>query len=153
MTARARRRLGQGLRVVLVVIGSAPFWVPLVERAPGLAWLAHAFDAWFSLHCHRDADRSLAIARLVLPVCVRCSGIYVGLGLGALIARPQLSASYTRLWVGLAALIMVLDVLTELLSMRPEWALLRAFTGVLLGYPVGAALVNGALGETSGARP
>jgi uncharacterized membrane protein len=137
----------------LVLVGSSPFWVPWLDHVPAFAWLARPFDAWFTLHCHREAERSLIAARLALPVCVRCASIYVGLALGAAIARPRLEPAHVRLWVGVAALVMVLDVLTEALQMRPEWAPLRAFTGLLLAYPVGAALVNAARARTAEAPP
>jgi uncharacterized membrane protein len=80
-------------------------------------------------------------------VCVRCFGIYLGLGLGALILRPHLSTWPLRIWVGFAAVVMVLDVWTELLGMRPESAWLRLLTGILLSYPVGSALVLSARGD------
>lgn len=147
------RWLAPVLRVALVTVGSAPFWVPPLQHAAGLSWLAQTFDGWFALHCHREAERTLMLGPFALPVCVRCTGIYVGLLLGALIARPRLSPLHVRLWVGVAALIMILDVLTEMLHMRPPWAPLRALSGLFLAYPVGAALVIAARPRTAAARP
>jgi uncharacterized membrane protein len=46
-----------------------------------------------------------------------------------------------RLVVGFALVVMVLDVLTELLAMRPESALVRLSTGLLLSWPISAQLV------------
>ena len=147
------RWLAPVLRVALVIVGSAPFWVPPLQHVAGVSWLAQAFDGWFGLHCHREAERTLMLGRIPLAVCVRCTGIYVGLLLGAVIERPRLSPVHVRLWVGVAALIMILDVLTEMLHMRPPWAPLRAFSGLLLAYPVGAALVIAARPRTVAARP
>jgi uncharacterized membrane protein len=147
------RWLAPVLRVALVAVGSAPFWVPPLSHTLGYAWLAQPFEAWFALHCHRDAERTLVLGSLALPVCVRCTGIYVGLAVGALIAKPALSPVHVRLWVGFAALIMILDVLTEALHMRPEWAPLRAVTGFFLAYPVAATLVNAARARTVAAPP
>ncbi|HEY6558276.1 MAG TPA: DUF2085 domain-containing protein [Polyangiaceae bacterium] len=149
----ASRWLAPALRVALVVIGSAPFWVPPLQQVAGLSALARLFDAWFALHCHREADRSWLPFGVGLAVCVRCTGIYVGLALGALIEKPLLSPVHVRLWVGIAALIMILDVVTEMLHMRPAWGPLRAFSGFFLAYPVGVALVNAARSRTAAAPP
>jgi uncharacterized membrane protein len=149
----APRWLAPGVRVALVVIGSAPFWVPLLQQVAGLSALARVFDAWFALHCHREAERSVWPFGIELAVCVRCSSIYLGLALGALIEKPLLSPVHVRLWVGIAALIMILDVVTEMLHMRPPWGPLRAFSGLFLAYPVGVALVNAARSRTAAARP
>jgi uncharacterized membrane protein len=75
-----------------------------------------------------------------LPVCARCSGLYFGLGLGALFARPVLSARALRGWLMLASALMLLDVLSEALGLRPPWAPLRLLSGIALAYPVGVAL-------------
>lgn len=133
--------LGWTARVALVLVGLSPFFPPLLGDVPGLSWLAAGAESWFEYQCHRDPARSLHVVGWVLPVCVRCSGIYFGLGLGALILRPRLGAWPLRLWVGGAALVMILDVATETLGMRPEYAPLRLVTGMLLAYPVAAAIV------------
>jgi uncharacterized membrane protein len=144
MTAQPSRRyarLGRSVRALLLMIGFAPIWVPFAEPIPGLAEVARLYNAWFAFQCHREAARSLVLLGELLPVCTRCFGIYVGLGLGALVLRPRLSAVAARLWVGAAALLMALDVLTESLHMRPEWAPFRALSGVLLAYPVSVSIV------------
>ena len=91
----------------------------------------------------------------MLPVCSRCFGIYAGLGLGALVLRPRLRVWPLRIWVTFGVLLMLADVFTEALGWRPPLAWLRAATGVLLAYPVGATLVWAArsLGEDERAGP
>jgi uncharacterized membrane protein len=132
------------LRVLLVLLGSAPVWVPLLERVPVLGSVTTALNGWFSFHCHREAARSLAVFGAPAVVCARCFGIYAGLFAGALIGRPELRPALLRLWVALAALVMLLDVLTEHLGMRPEWVPLRLVTGFLLAYPAAVAVVAAA---------
>jgi uncharacterized membrane protein len=136
------------VRVGFVVVGVGPFLPWLTDGLPVLGWIGRVFENWFEYQCHREAARSLTILGQVMPVCSRCFGIYAGLGLGALILRPRLDVWPLRIWVGLAALVMVLDVATEYLGMRPEWAPLRLVTGVLLSYPVAGAVVRAARGET-----
>jgi len=75
-----------------------------------------------------------------LAVCARCSGIYFGLGLGAVLRRPRLSPRALRAWVIVGASLMLLDVALEEQGMHGGWPILRLLTGVLLSYPVGAGL-------------
>ncbi len=131
---------GRVVRALLVVVGVSPF-LPLLATLATLPAVGAPFEAWFEFQCHREASRSLTLFGHAMPVCSRCFGIYLGLGLGALFLRPRLDVWPLRIWVGFAALVMVLDVLTESMGMRPEWAPLRVATGILLSYPVGAALV------------
>jgi uncharacterized membrane protein len=135
------RTLGRVTRGVLIFIGVSPFIPHLVEGVPVLGSIGAALDAWFSFQCQRDPARTLHFLGRLLPVCARCLGIYLGLGLGAVLLRPRLGVWPLRIWVGVAALVMLLDVWTEALGMRPPSAPLRLFTGLLLSYPVGAALV------------
>ncbi|MGE0325108.1 MAG: DUF2085 domain-containing protein [Polyangiaceae bacterium] len=140
-TLRRHKALYWSVRVALVVIGFAPVWVWAVSDIPALSWLATPFEAWFSYQCHREPERSFALLGRFLPVCNRCLGIYLGLGLGALCMRPRLSVWPLRLWVGFAAAAMILDVWTEALAMRPPSSPVRLFTGILLAYPVAVAVV------------
>lgn len=123
------------LRVALLVVGVSPFVPLLSERWPGLRPLAELLSSWFELQCHRDEGRLLGWGTHGWPVCARCWGIYVGLGLGALIARPRWLGRHLFLVLLPAALLMLMDVLTESVGLRPPWTELRVLTGVLLGYP------------------
>lgn len=129
------------VRGALVFAGVAP-WLPgLLDGVPVLEALGIALDAWFSMQCHREPERSLLIASKQLPVCARCFGIYLGLGLGALVLHPRLSPRVLRGWVVAAVLVMLVDVTSELFDMRPESALLRVGTGLCLAWPVSVHLV------------
>jgi uncharacterized membrane protein len=123
--------LGFGLLPLLPVLTA--LWSPL-EPLERLA------SHWFDLHCHRDPARTLQLAGVPLAVCARCSGIYLGLGLGAAVRRPQLPPRSLRLWLLAAAAAMALDVWLEARDLHGAWAWLRLTTGLLLAYPVGAAL-------------
>jgi len=140
-------------RLTLVLVGVSPLLPRLFEGIPGLSVIGHALESWFAFQCHRDPLRSLELFGRMLPVCSRCSAIYAGLGLGALVLRPRLGAWPLRIWVAVAALVMVLDVWTEALEMRPSFGPLRILSGLLLAYPVGAALVwaarDWAIGEAT----
>jgi uncharacterized membrane protein len=139
-----RRRLAWIVRGALVFVGVAPFFRPLAGPIPALEPLARALDVWFAYQCHRDPGRTLFWLGSALPVCIRCLGIYEGLGLGGLVAWPRLGAVTLRVWVGSAAALMVVDVLAERAGIHPPWPLIRLISGALLAYPVGVTLVHAA---------
>lgn len=131
----ARSLVARAVRAALVTLGLTPFLPPLLERvAPGASAL---LDAWFHFQCERDPARMLGIG----AVCARCLGLYVGLGAGALVARPRLRTARLELWLSVAAFAMLVDVGTEWLGWRPAWSGVRLATGLGLGYPAGVAVV------------
>jgi uncharacterized membrane protein len=132
------------LRVLLVAALLLPFVPRLTRGIPGLSLLGELTLRWFGFQCQRDAARSLVFLGEALPVCARCSGIYLGFGLGALLLRPRLRPTWLRAWVLLASALMLLDVLSEAFGLRAAWAPLRVLSGALLSYPVGVALVHAA---------
>jgi uncharacterized membrane protein len=137
MSPTTASRVASLLRLALVLLIALP-WLPhLFAGLPLLGFLGERLDGWFAFHCHREVSRTYGL----LAVCWRCYGIYFGLGAGALVLRPQLTPFAYRVWVAVAALIVLLDVLTEVLHMRPPFGPLRFFSGMLLGWPVGVALV------------
>ncbi len=141
-TLSSRRIVAIVIRGLLVTAGVVPFLPALFARvAPSVT---SVLDAWFRFQCERDPARMLAFG----AVCARCLGLYVGLGSGALIARPRLATRRLELWLLAGAVAMLLDVGSEWLGWRPAWAPLRFATGLSLAYPAGIAIVA-ALGALS----
>ena len=139
--------LAVAVRIILVMVALAPFVVPLTKGVPGLEYIGWGLDQWYGFQCHRDPDRSLHLFGRVLPVCMRCLGIYLGLGMGALVMRPRLTVVALRVWVVAAAALMLADVATIWLGLQPGWSASRLVTGLALSYPVGIALVQASRGE------
>lgn len=125
------------VRALLVMIGVAPFVPALAAHWGPLRGFADALDAWFAWQCERDPARMLGFG----AVCARCLGLYVGLGLGALVARPR--AAWPRLELALVAAVVLLlaDVGSEALGLRGPSASLRLVTGLVLGYLAGVTVV------------
>src|SRR5262245_10727933 len=95
-------------RAVMVFIGLLPWAVPFGRLA--IPDFGRALDWGFAWVCHRSLSRTLYLAGAPMPVCSRCAGIFAGLALGALLARPRLSVKTWR-WLALAAtVLMVADV-------------------------------------------
>jgi uncharacterized membrane protein len=125
------------VRLLCVAVGLSPFVPALALHFPAFGWLGRGLDAWFSFQCERDPARMLGAG----AVCARCLGLYVGLGLGALVGRPRLASPRLELWLAGAALAMGADVATEAFGWRAPWAPLRFATGLALAYPAGVSVV------------
>lgn len=141
---RLRDPRASGVRGLLVGLAALPLLPRLLAESPALAPFSALVLRWFSFQCERAPARALLLGARPLPVCARCFGIYLGVGLGALLLRPRLTPSGLRLWLLGASALMLLDVFSEALGLRPAWAPLRVLSGALLSYPVGAALVHAA---------
>jgi uncharacterized membrane protein len=132
-------------RLLGALLASVALW-PLLPVAshywPVALPLERALGLWFGLHCQRDPARTLSVLGVPLAVCARCSGLYFGLGIGALLRWPLLSPRALRFWVLGAAALMLIDVALETRGIHGAWAAGRLLTGVLLAYPIGAALAD-----------
>jgi uncharacterized membrane protein len=102
--------------------------------------------------CHQRVERSFHLAGEALPVCARCTGIYLG---GALAAAVfVLTRNARRGGASLAgrsaAWLLLLAALPGVLSLAYEWTSghvpsnsIRAATGVVLGVGVGWLILQG----------
>jgi len=121
---------------------AAVFFAPLARaRCPVFAT---AVDVAGSFVCHQRDERSFHLHGQRLPVCGRCSGLYLAGAAGALIAwlgRPR-PPSRTRA-------VLVLAALPTLATLAIEWAglidpgnVLRAAAAVPLGGVAGWVFVR-----------
>jgi uncharacterized membrane protein len=130
------------VRGLLIGVAALPVLPRLLAESRVLAPFTALVLRWFSFQCQRDPARTLLLRGQLLPVCARCFGIYLGIGLGAMLLHPRLGSRGLRLWVIGASALMLLDVFSEVFALRPAWAPLRVLSGALLSYPVSAALVH-----------
>ena len=115
--------------------------LPVLARAvPPVSGLERLLEPWLAFQCERDPVRMVGIGGVPLAVCARCSGIYFGLGAGALLAWPRLSPRARRSWLIVAALLMLADVAAVRAGLHGSWPAFRLLVGVLLAYPVGLGL-------------
>ena len=82
----ARAPLGRSLALgALASLALLPL-LPLASRLwLPLSAVARFVEPWLALHCHREPARTLSLFSVPLSVCARCTGIYWGLGVGALL--------------------------------------------------------------------
>jgi uncharacterized membrane protein len=128
------------IRGLLLVGGALPFifWALSVMSWPA----AHALDPWFRFQCHNMTERMLAASGHYFPVCSRCLGIYGGLAMAAVLARPRLTPSHRRAWILGAVVFMVLEVIVQDRTGHRPYHALRLLTGALLAWPIALTLMG-----------
>lgn len=109
--------------------------------AAGRLLIVTAYAAGARL-CHQRADRSFHWHGVQAPVCARCTGIYLSLGMGLLfgwLRRPSglPPAPIARRLLTVAALPVVATVVVEWLTAAPPGNLVRLSSAVPLGLSLG----------------
>lgn len=144
-------------RVLLAVLGGAAVgWFALVVLSPTLpAVLGAAIYLAGAFICHQRPERSFHVDGAQLAVCARCTGIYLGACVTALLAIapphryvPLVATPWhLRLVLVAAASPMGVSVLAEWAGWWYPSAQTRAITGVVFGAAAGlvvaAALTRG----------
>lgn len=130
------------LLILTFAIGVLAAWTWYTQ--PGVLGKA---DAVGYAICHRIAERSFMIDGRPLPLCARCTGIYLGVmtGLGVFVASGRHRAGYLPNWkvnvmLGLFVVFLGLDGINSYFYLYPEYNgpyepqnWLRLTTGVFTG--------------------
>jgi uncharacterized membrane protein len=132
---------------------AAVAWFALVVLAPAAPpALAAAIYTMGSLICHQLPDRSFYWRDAQLPVCARCTGIYLGACASAFLAPlpPSLYARWSAprrmAWLlGAAAVPMGVTLAAEWTGLWAPSSIVRAATGVVLGTAA-AVVITAAIG-------
>ncbi len=118
------------LAIVGLIIGA-----PLAQ-AHGHPEFAAAIYRVFSFVCHQIPDRSFHLAGHQFGVCSRCTGLYAGFAVAALVYPLARSLKRTdtpaRLWLLLATLPLAIDFSLGYFSIWQNTHLSRFLTGALL---------------------
>ncbi|MFK7991096.1 MAG: DUF2085 domain-containing protein [Sandaracinaceae bacterium] len=148
--AAARRQYGAVRWLNPVSVGVSVFAIMAVALGcallPSLApETLFAPVAKFSLHslCHQRPERSFQFGGHAMALCHRCTGLYAGVGLGALLAAlgVRVNPRNRRAWIGFAGFMLAqvcAGWATDALDLWP----LRSLTGVLLGGWLGLCLAS-----------
>lgn len=89
----------------------------------------------FRALCHGIPNRCLELWNVPMPICARCTAIYVGIFAGILFFwfLPRLQEHTARWVLGIAALPMFVDGLSQLAMLRESTNPLRIESGLLGG--------------------
>ncbi len=120
--------------IALALVGAAVA-APLLARDHLL--VAYFLRRCFALVCHQDPERSFWIAGAPIAICVRCLGIYLGVGSGAFL---RVSRELALKLCAIAAALNVLDVLAEAARLHGNLPLPRFLLGLTAGIALGALL-------------
>ncbi len=148
-------------RAQFVLCLAACLWAVLIVAAPYLshartptgARLAAASYLAGSLVCHQRAERSFHLAGAQLPVCGRCTGLYVSGALGLLFAhgaarrarrrvQPTPGGISWRVLLVAGAIPLVASVLLEALGLWQASNTWRAVSALPAGWVVGTMIVD-----------
>lgn len=134
--------LARCVRAACMIIGLSPWLLPMARAWLPLGEVGVMLDAAFVPICHRIPERTLVLAGVAMPICSRCAGIFAGIVVGALAARPALSPRTWRLAIGAAGLGMLVDVVMQSTMFDSVYHPSRLATGFLFGYALAAACVD-----------
>lgn len=138
------RLLAVGLTGVAVFWAALIFAAPLALRSATAGGPVSALYAASSRICHQRPERSLSVAGLQMPVCARCSGLYVSAALGTLLAWPRRrgSAPVPRSLLFAAALPTAVTFALEVTGVMRFSNVMRAVAALPLGAFAGWLFVR-----------
>jgi uncharacterized membrane protein len=125
-----------------MLIIASPLWTVADPDAPsgrerrGLSMAARLVGTQV---CHQRPDRSFHLRGRSLPVCGRCTGLYLSGALGLLVAAPRRrrAARRPRTWLAIAAVPTLVTWTLEVVGLWNPGTPLRALAALPLGLAAG----------------
>jgi uncharacterized membrane protein len=127
-----------------VILAVSPILATLLKPILPAA-VGDSIYAVFSPVCHNRPIRTMEWFGVLMPLCSRCFGIFLGFGTAGLFPKPKLSMTQSLFYGFLASIFMVADVLMQDLGLHPVWHATRILTGLIWGHVCGlgvAAIVR-----------
>lgn len=93
----------------------------------------------FRLFCHGIPERCLYIWGVPMPICARCTAIYIGLAASLVVffLLPRMSEWAARVMLMIAVTPLAIDGFTQLFRLRTSTNPLRVGTGLAAGIAFG----------------
>ena len=97
---------------------------------------SHYWRLPFRILCHGIPHRCLFLFGTRMPICARCTAIYVGLiaGIAAFLIMPWMNERLLRMAMTIAAFPIAVDGLTQLVRLRESTNTLRIATGFPVAF-------------------
>ncbi|HYH10684.1 MAG TPA: DUF2085 domain-containing protein [Thermoanaerobaculia bacterium] len=129
-------------KIVLAFVAAIPSVILAAATLCSWAIAAGASMKWralFRVMCHGRVERSFALFDIPMPICARCTGIYLGLlgGLALFAILPLIREEVMRRVSFVAVTPLALDGLTQLTGLRESTNELRVITGIVAGLAFG----------------
>lgn len=118
-----------------------------LQSGPALSVLAAMVYRGAGLICHQRPERSFHLAGVQLPVCARCTGLYMSGAVAALAAcggwrRRVAAPRATRIAFAMAAVPTALTIAVELAGLAHPSNDVRAMSAIPLGAAAGWIFVR-----------
>jgi uncharacterized membrane protein len=93
----------------------------------------------FRLFCHGIPERCFTVWGVPMPICARCTAIYVGLTASLIVffLLPRMTEFAARVMLLIAVTPLAVDGLTQLVRLRESTNALRMATGLVAGIAFG----------------
>ncbi len=134
--------LGRNARIAAVAFISIPVFI--LGSSLICSWaVAHgASPQWrllFRVFCHGIPERCLTLWGVPMPICARCTALYVGMfaGLVTFIVAPWMNEAVLRVLMFAAVVPLAIDGITQLIHLRESTNPLRFGTGLAAGLTFG----------------
>ena len=120
--------------IPIVILGSSSLCAWAIAHGASTRW-----RLLFRMLCHGIEQRCLTMFGVPMPICARCTGIYVGLfaGIIGFLIFPIVEERMMRTMMALAALPMAIDGLTQAVGLRESTNSLRFVTGFVAAFAFG----------------
>ena len=134
-------------KIVLSFVAAIPASILGISALCSWAIAHGASMRWRSLFlflCHGRVERSLTLFDVPMPICARCTGIYVGMlaGVALFWLIPFLRERVMRIVALVAVVPLGIDGVTQLLGFRESVNELRIATGVIAGLAFGLWILS-----------
>ena len=136
------RALAAGLTVAAVVWAVIIVAAPVALQSATAAVPASVVYIASSRICHQRPERSFTIAGFQMPVCARCSGLYLSAAVGTLLAWGARRRTPSTRALMIAALPTAMTFVLELAGVMPFSNKARAIAALPLGAVVGWLFVR-----------
>ncbi|HEX9162952.1 MAG TPA: DUF2085 domain-containing protein [Thermoanaerobaculia bacterium] len=120
--------------ISLLILGSSSVCAWAVANGASARW-----RLLFRLLCHGIERRCLTLFGVPMPICARCTAIYIGLlvAVAAFFVVPLVEERLIRIAMYAAALPIGLDGITQAVGLRESTNSLRLVTGFVAAFAFG----------------
>jgi uncharacterized membrane protein len=125
-------------KIVMAVVAAIPLSILGASALCSWAIAEGASMRWrllFRVMCHGIVTRCLTLFDVPMPICARCTGIYLGMlaGIAAFLVVPWAREKAMRIAAFIAVTPLAIDGLTQFVGLRESTNTLRMATGIAAG--------------------